>query len=126
MSDRNIMRECFDLPADFDCDACEYAVEMMDLNHKINRKAMLVAQIKWQERACSEAREFGNWITVDAELEQLDRLYEAFEETLHALPGDRVSRYSSIVGAITQWEDEENVSRCLSSWRKRNGLIDYR
>lgn len=25
MSDRNIMRECFDLLADFDCDVCEYA-----------------------------------------------------------------------------------------------------
>jgi len=25
MSDRVVMRECFDLPADFDCDVCEYA-----------------------------------------------------------------------------------------------------
>lgn len=107
-------------------------VELKNLNHKINRKAMLAAQIKWQEEVCDEASISGNWLWSDAEAEQLQKLYDAFDETLHAvagydiLPGDKVSRYPSIVGAISQWEDEENVSCILSNWRKRNGLIDYR
>lgn len=96
------------------------AIVLKNLNHKINRKAMLQAEI---ERETERAHDgfAGAW-------EKVARLWEAFNETLHAvagydcLPGDEVSRYPSITGAMWQW-DTDRVSPCLFHWRERNGLV---
>ena len=94
---------------------------LKNLNHKINRKAMLQAEI---ERETERAHDgfAGAWETVCC-------LWEAFDETLHAvagyddcLPGDEVSRDPSITGAMWQW-DTDSVSPCLFHWRERNGLV---
>lgn len=97
------------------------AIILKNLNHKINRKAMLQAEIE-RETERAEDGFAGAWETVCC-------LWEAFDETLHAvagyddcLPGDEVSRYPSITGAMWQW-NTDRVSPCLTHWRERNGLV---
>lgn len=96
-------------------------IVLKNLNHKINRKAMLQSEIEreMERDGCGFA---GAQDTVNL-------LWEAFDETLHAvagydcLPGDEVSRYPSITGAMWQW-DTDRVSPCLAHWREKMGLVE--
>lgn len=94
-------------------DYIEYYVILQDLNHKINRKAMIAAEIDHQIKR-DEDGFAGAWDTVNL-------LWEAFEEIMHATIGDEIALYPSC-GAIFSWKGKKE-SACLTAWKKRNGLF---
>lgn len=67
-----------------------YELTLVSLNHKINRKAMLLAGSK---RAFGAALSEDNWLLADAALEAGKAYEEYLEETVRTPVGGKVSRY---------------------------------
>lgn len=72
---------------------CQWEIEIVDLNHKINRKMMLdrLASAYWHE---ANSWHYDNWMKEDECKEKALRYEEMFEETLRTPVGGRVSRYA--------------------------------
>ena len=67
-------------------------VRLMDLNHKINRKAML-ADIAHDYYTEANEYHYENWMLEDECLRKGNRYMEAFDQTLATPVGGYVDRY---------------------------------
>ena len=72
--------------------AYEDDVIIANLNHKINRKAMIARMIDEQWDRASEEH-YENWILEDEYIEKALACEQAFAETLETPVGGAVSRY---------------------------------